>query len=196
MLPLNFYQSEDVVLIAQNLLGKVIVTQFKQGKTSAKIVETEAYKGPFDKASHAFKGRYTKRTATMYCKGGVIYVYLCYGIHHLLNIVTGPENVPHAVLIRAVEPLEGIDIMCKRRNLAKISRNLTAGPGLLTQALGIRTSHDGLPLCESIWIENGDTLGAQEIVASKRVGIAYAQEHQFLPWRFRIKNNPWVSPAK
>lgn len=196
-IPPEYYQSLDVIKISQDLLGKLIVTEFNGKRSSGIIVETEAYKGPEDKASHAYNNRRTKRTETMFAQGGVVYMYLCYGIHHLLNIVTGPKDTPHAVLIRAIEPIDGIELMLKRRKLDTLKRNLTAGPGLVSQALGLTTKHDGLPLSASpIWLEDHLRVPKKDIIASPRVGVGYAKEHANLPWRFRIKDNPWTSPAK
>ena len=137
VLPKNFYQNDDVVQLAKELLGKLIITQIDGKITSGIIVETEAYRGPDDKGCHAFGGRYTERTKTMYAQGGTVYVYICYGIHPMLNIVTGPEGDAHAILIRALEPLEGIEIMLKRRNVLSLNPELTNGPGKLAVALGI-----------------------------------------------------------
>lgn len=194
-LPLSFYQQPDVLAISKALLGKVLVSNFQGKITAGIIVETEAYCGPTDKASHAYNNRRTARTETMFAAGGVAYVYLCYGIHHLFNIVTGVADVPHAVLLRALEPLDGIEIMRQRRKQKLLKPNLTGGPGVLTQALGITTKHDGEPLTGGkIWIEDrGIKIPVRKIQAAPRVGIAYAQEFVDKPWRFFIKDNPWVS---
>ena len=193
-------ESSEVESLSQWLLGKTIVTEFDGKYTSAKIVETEAYKAPEDKASHAYGNRRTRRTEIMFGTAGRAYVYLCYGIHHLFNIVTGPEERAHAILVRAVEPLEGLEHMLSRRNLNKVQRNLTAGPGLLTQALGIKTMHSGLDITDTdspVRIEDqGVEIPHQDILKSPRVGVSYAAEWAAKPWRFRIKNNLWTSPAK
>ena len=191
----------DVLAISQALLGKFLVTKINSKTiTSGMIVETEAYMGPEDKASHAYGNRRSKRTETMYAMGGHAYVYLCYGMHHLFNIVTATENIPHAILIRAIEPCDGIDLMLKRRNMskAKYGPNLTAGPGTLTQALGIKVIHDRADLCgKQIWLEDrGVKIAASDVVTSPRIGIAYAKEHAELPWRFTIRGNAWVSNNK
>ena len=195
----DFYKRDDVLLISHELLGKVLCTNFHGKLTSGIIVETEAYRGITDKASHAYGGRRTKRTETMYAKGGAAYVYLCYGIHHLFNVVTNVEGVPHAVLIRAVQPLDGIDIMLRRRNLENISNRLTAGPGILSQAMGISIHISGKSLLDKqIWIENRDNnnpLKDFKIISSPRVGVQYAGKDASNPWRFQIENSPWVSPA-
>lgn len=162
------------------------------------IVETEAYNGVIDKASHAYGGKRTKRTETMYHQGGVSYIYLCYGIHHLFNVVTNVRDVPHAILIRAIEPLEGIDIMMQRRKKTTLDTTLTSGPGSLSQALGITTEFNNIDLQgDEIWISDNHILVPDsEIIASPRVGVAYAKEDALLPYRFRIKENKWCSKAK
>lgn len=198
MLPEDFYTRNNVVQIAQELLGKVLVTNFNDEYTAGIIVETEAYAGAGDKASHAYGNRRTARTEIMFGKGGTAYVYLCYGIHHLFNVVTNVQDTPHAVLIRGVEPIDGMDIMLERRGKDKLTPALTAGPGALSMALGIHTRHTGLSLLnENLFIEDrGIKIRKAEIVAGTRVGVAYAQEDAFLPYRFWIKGNPYVSKGK
>ena len=200
LLPESFYLDADVLQIAQKLLGKVIVTNIAGIKCSARIVETEAYRAPEDQASHAKNHTRTSRTEIMYARGGHIYVYLCYGIHHLFNIVTGPKDVPHAVLIRAVEPLENTDIMLQRRKLKVVRPQLSAGPGVLSKALGIRTYHNGLYLHHPhspIRIEECKMpLPKSCIQSSTRVGIDYSGDWALKPWRYFIKDNPYVSKAK
>ena len=191
-----FYQRDDVLLISRALLGKVLCTNFHNKLTSGIIVETEAYGGITDKASHAYRGRRTKRTEIMYTPGGTAYVYLCYGIHHLFNVVTNVEGVPHAVLIRGIEPIEGIDIILQRRKMSKLLPKLTAGPGILSQALGIQTIHSRISLLgDEIWIENIKPKSF-DIISSPRVGCQYAGKDAHNPWRFRIAGNKWVSPTK
>ena len=194
----KFYLDEDVDNIAMELLGKFLVTNFNGQLTSGKIIETESYAGVIDKASHAYGGQRTNRTEIMYRAGGTIYVYLIYGIYSLFNIVTNKEDIPHAVLIRAIEPVDGIETMLRRRKLDKPKYNLSAGPGLLTQALGISTKHTGQSIFDgNIWIEDrGIILPQDEIIVRPRVGVAYAEEDALLPRRFSIKDNPWVSRAK
>jgi DNA-3-methyladenine glycosylase len=196
-LPDDFYQREDVLVISRELLGKVLCTNFYGKLTSGIIVETEAYAGVTDKASHAYGGRRTKRTETMYAKGGSAYVYLCYGIHHLFNIVTNKENIPHAVLIRAIEPQDGLKVMLERRNKKEMDHTLTAGPGSLTQALGITIKDSGTFLLDNlIWLEDQNiNYTNQDILASPRVGVQYAGKDISNPWRFQVENSPWVSPA-
>ena len=195
-LGIDFYQREDVLAICRQLLGKVLCTNFNGSLTTGIIVETEAYAGVADMASHAYGGKRTNRTEIMYSPPGTAYVYLCYGIHHLFNVVTNVEGVPHAVLIRAIEPMEGIDIMLQRRKISKLLPKLTAGPGILSQALGIQTIHSGISLLgDEIWIENIKPKSF-DIISSPRVGCQYAGKDAHNPWRFRIKGNKWVSPAK
>ena len=193
----DFYQRDDVLLISRELLGKVLCTNFHGKLTSGIIVETEAYAGITDKASHAYGGRRTKRTEIMYASGGTAYIYLCYGIHHLFNIVTNKENIPHAVLIRSIQPRDGIDIILQRRNKEIVDRSLTAGPGSLTRALGITVKDSGTLLINNlIWLEDQNIqIKNQDILASPRVGVQYAGKDANNPWRFRIKGNPWTSPA-
>lgn len=187
-----------MLTIAKDLLGKLLVTEFEGIRTSGIIVETEAYRGPDDKACHAYNNKRTPRTETMFHEGGVSYVYLIYGIHHLFNVVTGSVDMPHAVLVRGIEPIEGISTMLKRRNINTLQPRLTAGPGSLAKALGIQRAHTNFNLTQSlIWIEDqGKIIHENEIIASPRVGVDYAGEDAKLPWRFRIKNSPYTSPAK
>lgn len=197
MLPLSFYLDEDVVKIGKNLLGKYLFTNTDGHKTGGIIVETESYAGITDRASHAYNNRKTQRTQTMYEKGGIAYIYLCYGMHSLLNVVTNIERIPHAVLIRAIEPTTGIDIMLKRRKKTKLERSLTAGPGALTKALKIDQKHNGLLFTsKQLWIEDGKKILQKDIICSPRVGVEYAKEDAKLPFRFRIKHNKWTSLAK
>jgi len=194
-LPYSFYQQEDVVSLAIQLLGKQLFT-FIDGKlTGGIITETEAYNGITDKASHAYGNRFTPRTAPMYEAGGVTYVYLCYGIHHLVNIVTGIKNKPQAILIRAIEPTEGVDTMLARRNIDHLAPRITAGPGSLAKALGIDKNLNAKDLLgDEIWIEDhGIQIKPELIVSSPRVGVDYAEDHALLPWRFYIKGNRYVS---
>jgi len=197
-LPLSFYQQTDVVAMSQALLGKFLFTHFDNALTGGMIVETEAYGFPNDQANHANGMRRTARNQTMFWPGGCCYVYLCYGLYPLFNVITNQENIPHAVLIRAIEPTVGQETMLKRRKRDLVKRDLTGGPGMLTQALGINKTHNGLWLTGSeIWIEDqGKTIEVSEIIASPRVGIPYAKEDMLLPWRFRIRNNRWTSSAK
>lgn len=198
--PLSFFQDRDVVMLARNLLGCRLWTRINGHTTAGVIVETEAYDGLTDRASHAYGGKRTPRTRIFYHSGGISYTYLCYGIHTLFNIITGPEEVPHAVLIRAIEPCEGIDIILKRRNHTRLKRNTAGGPGLVSKALGITRSHNGLPVNgEVCWVTKAvskEKPGDRNIIASPRVGVNYAGNDARLPWRFRIYPSPWTSPAK
>lgn len=198
VLPGSFYTRADVVKVAKDLLGKVLVTNFDGILTSGMIVETEAYAGITDKASHAYGNRRTNRTEVMFTHGGVAYVYLCYGIHHLFNVVTNQRDTPHAILIRAVQPIDGVEHMLFRRHKEKLSPSLTAGPGAMSEALGIRTSHTGLSLQEpELFIEDrGIRIPAKSIVPGTRVGVAYALDDALRPYRFSIKDNPFVSKGK
>lgn len=185
----DFYLQGDVVEIAQKLLGKKLVTSIEGQLTSGFITETEAYRGADDRASHAFGFRRTARTEVMFGNGGTAYVYLCYGIHHLFNIVTNEPGVPNAVLIRAVKPEEGKDVMLKRRNMVKISQRLSSGPGTLSQALGIQTHMTGIDLIgDSIWLEEGISVNPGKIKTTPRVGVDYAGEDAKLPWRFLVES--------
>ncbi len=194
----DFYQRENVVQVARDLLGKVLITRLDGKITSGKIVETEAYAGVNDRASHAWNNRRTKRNEVMYGPAGHCYVYFIYGMYNMFNVVTNLPGMPHAILIRAIEPIEGIETMLLRRGLEKISPRLTCGPGLLTKALGITRAHSGLSLfSDLIWIEDRSIfILGEQIVCSTRVGVGYAGKDRENPWRFRIKDNPWVSPAK
>jgi DNA-3-methyladenine glycosylase len=197
-LPKAFYQRKDVVKISKELLGKVLVTNFDDILTAGRIVETEAYNGAVDKASHAYGNRRTNRTAVMFGEGGVAYVYLCYGIHHLFNVVTNFHETPHAVLIRAVEPLIGIEDMLIRTQKQIPDNTLTRGPGNVSKALGIHTRHTGLSLLsDEIFIaDDGFRLRPSMIGATTRIGVDYAAEDALLPYRFIVKGNPYVSGKK
>lgn len=186
-LPASFYRRGDVTLIARELLGATLRTRIRGKETALTITETEAYAGVTDRASHAWGGRRTARTEPMYAAGGIAYVYLCYGIHHLFNVVTGPRDVPHAVLVRAGTPVAGMPTMLRRRGRSHIDGRLAAGPGTLSQALGIRTSMSGTPLTgPRIWIEAGDAVDPACIATGPRVGIDYAGDDAALPYRFRL----------
>jgi DNA-3-methyladenine glycosylase len=186
-LPLSWFEGTDVVEIARQLIGKIIRTEFDGKITSGRISETEAYAGVSDKASHAFGGRRTARTEIMYASGGTAYVYLCYGIHHLFNIVTNVKEVPHAVLIRGILPLEGVELIRQRlKKPASVpSAKLAAGPGLVAKALGISTLHTGILLDETITIWE-DGFRPDKIEISPRIGIDYAKEDKDLPYRFLL----------
>jgi DNA-3-methyladenine glycosylase len=193
-LPLSFYLRKDVVKISKELLGKVLVTNWRGELTSGRIVETEAYEGEIDKASHAFKGR-TARTEVIFGEGGRAYVYLCYGIHQMFNIVTNRNDIPHAILIRAVEPIEGIDIMLRRTGKITLDQTLTRGPGNVGKALGFHTSQCGISLTsdELFIADDGFKVTKSMIGASARIGVDYAGDHAEWHYRFFIKRNKYVS---
>jgi len=194
-LPVDYYLNEDVVWLAKDLLGKVLYTKINGEISAGIIVETEAYFGIKDKASHAYGGRRTNRTETMYAHGGVAYVYLCYGIHNLFNVVTSVKDDPHAVLIRAIEPLIGQGIIEERRNMPITKAAISSGPGSAAKALGIDRTFNLKDLSEDeVWIEDHQIRYLdEEIAAGPRVGVAYAKEHALLPWRFFVKGNKYVS---
>ena len=200
LVPLNnaFYDRANVVTIARELLGKVLVTEIDGQRTSGRIVEVEAYNGVVDRASHAWSGRRTKRTEVMFGSGGVAYVYLIYGIHSLFNVVTNRRDVPHAVLVRALDPLEGIPVMLERMGKPRLDHTLTRGPGNLSRALGLRTTHTGTSLLgDLVWIgDDGFRVPRSAIVATPRIGVDYAGEDAALPYRFFVKGNPFVSGPK
>lgn len=185
----QFYVREDVVQISKDLLGKVLCTRLDGYLTKAIITETEAYAGEGDKASHAYGGRRTKRTEPIYGQGGTAYVYLCYGIHHMFNVVTNEADTPHAVLIRAGMPLEGTSVMKKRRKKKNMNKPLLTGPGSLAQALGITTDLTGISLLEDkVWIEeHGLSVQTEEVAVGPRIGIDYADQDSSLPYRFVLQ---------
>ncbi len=197
-LPASFYQRSNVLSIAKELLGKLLVTKFNDQLTSGRIVETEAYNGIIDKASHAFSGRRTNRTEVMYGAGGIAYVYLCYGIHHLFNVVTNDHGTPHAVLIRGIEPVQGSELMLERMGKAKFDNTVGRGPGNVSRALGILTSHTGYSLMgdELFIASDGFVLKKSQVIASPRIGVDYAGEDAKLHYRFFVKDNPFVSGKK
>lgn len=183
MTPLSFYCNPDVVQVAKSLIGKKLFSKIDGPLTGGIITETEAYAGIADKASHAYGGRRTKRTEILFHQGGVAYVYLCYGIHYLLNIVTSEENTPNGVLIRAIRPTHGIEFMLKRRKKMKVDPTLTTGPGAVTAALGITLKQYGISLnSRDLWIE--DSKEELPFVATPRIGIDYAGDDALLPYRF------------
>jgi len=199
-LTLSFYQRTDVLQIAKELLGKILVTKWKgphgyREETSGRIVEVEAYNGVIDKASHASGGRRTNRNEIMYADGGAAYVYLCYGIHHLFNVVTNKNEIPHAILIRALEPVKGIDVMLQRTGKKQLDNTLTKGPGNVSKALGIFTKHTGMSLTgKELFIAEDDfVINKKDISASPRIGVDYAGEDAKLLYRFFVKGNLFVS---
>ena len=189
VLPQSFYLRDDVTTVSRDLLGKVLCTEIDGERTSVVITETEAYAGVDDKASHAYGDRRTRRTEPMYGRGGIAYVYLCYGIHHLFNVVTNVEGVPHAVLVRAGRPHFGLSTMLERRGKPAVDDTLLAGPGSLARALGITTALTGSSLLDGpIRIEDhGLAMDDVRIIAGRRVGIDYAAEDAGRPYRFRLQ---------
>jgi DNA-3-methyladenine glycosylase len=193
-----FYKKTDVGLVAKQLLGKLLVTNFNNQLTAGRIVETEAYNGIADKASHAYNNRRTNRTEVMYSEGGTAYVYLCYGIHHLFNVVTGIINMPQAVLIRGIEPVQGIDVMMQRMKKQVADFTIGRGPGNVSKALGIYTTYTGYNLLSNeIYVADDKFIVTKEmIIITTRIGVDYAAEDALLPYRFFIKGNRYVSRGR
>lgn len=193
-LPREFYLREDTIAVAKDLLGKLLVVPDQEGKrVSGMIVELEAYLGVEDKAAHSFGGRRTARNEVTFGIGGHAYVFFIYGMYYQLNFVTGPADHPHVVLIRAVEPVEGIDLMRERRGSMK-DKNLTSGPGKLCIAYGIDRSLNGADLTgNTIWVEEHRSFVEDQIASGKRIGIDYAGEDAEKPWRFWVRGNEFVS---
>ena len=190
----EFYTRSDVLEVARDLLGKKLVVPNRNGaRVAGIIVETEAYRGPQDRASHAYNGRRTRRTETMYGVGGTAYVYFVYGMYNQFNVVTNVEDIPHAVLVRAVEPVEGLDII-RRRRAGRSEYELTSGPGRLCVAMGINRGLDNADLLGNrVWIEDGVSISPRQIARGPRVGIDYAEEWVTKPWRFWVRDNQFVS---
>ncbi|MCF8230469.1 MAG: DNA-3-methyladenine glycosylase [Bacteroidales bacterium] len=186
----SFYLNPDVVAVARSLLGKYLYTNFEGKFCGGMITETEAYRGVTDRASHAYGNRRTPRTEVMYQEGGLAYVYLCYGIHSLFNVVTNGKDSPHAVLVRGMVPEFGLDHMTERLNKKSITAKNTNGPGKLTKALGIHFSHTGLNLRgDRIWIEDrGILIEDDKITTGSRIGVDYAKEDASLPYRFVLQS--------
>ncbi|MBK8956544.1 MAG: DNA-3-methyladenine glycosylase [Saprospiraceae bacterium] len=199
-IPKEYYLNSDVVFLAQDILGKVLVFNRQGIRHSGIIIEAEAYRAPEDRASHAFGNRLTERTKTMFYEGGHAYIYVCYGIHEMFNIVTGPEGLPHAILIRALEPLEGIQEMLRNRNMPEILSRITKGPGSLTQALGIDRNYNACKLYHPdspLQIhDQGISYTPQQIGNSKRIGVESAGDAAEWLYRFYVKGNRFVSGKK
>jgi len=191
-IPLSFYQGDDVVKISQELIGTVLFHDTQEGLVGGRIVETEAYNGRTDKACHAYHRR-TKRTEVMYQSGGCVYIYLCYGIHRLFNIVTNAEKMADAVLIRAIEPLVGLDLMRLRTQKSMNEERLASGPGVIGKAFGFGTAQTGAMLDGTIWLGREKSSESFEIEARKRVGVDYAGEDADLPWRFVLNGSRFIS---
>ena len=184
----KFYTGGDVVVIAKELLGKYIFTKINGKLTAGIITETEAYAGVNDRACHAYNNLRTKRTEVMYAEGGVAYVYFCYGMHHLFNVVTNKKNIPEAVLIRSIKPVEGTEIILRRGKKKNLTDNICCGPGTITQAMGIKTMHTGTLLTGNlIWLEDrGIKYNENEIKKNSRIGVNYAGDDALLPYRFSV----------
>lgn len=193
-LPREFYTRANVLTVARDLLGKLLVVPTTDGqRVSGMITEVEAYRGPEDRASHAYGGRRTKRTETMYQQGGIAYVYFVYGMYYQFNVVSNIADVPHAILVRALEPIEGIEIMRERRHLHP-DHNLTNGPGKLCIALGIDRQLDAADLLgDRVWLEEFRKVSPPKIAKGPRIGIDYAEDWIEKPWRFWIRNSSYVS---
>ncbi|MFZ5944974.1 MAG: DNA-3-methyladenine glycosylase [Bacillota bacterium] len=191
----DFY-TRDTLTVARELLGKYLIHKSTEGKTIGKIVEVEAYIGPNDAASHAFESLKSKRTEIQFGIGGYAYIYFIYGMYYCFNVVTNIEERPEVVLVRAIEPIEGIELMKMRRKTTKIL-NLCNGPGKLTIAMGISKEHYGIDLCgDTIYLEEGEKIQQKDILETVRINIDYAGEAKHYPWRYIIKNNRFVSVLK
>ena len=191
----SFFQRSNVTKVAADLLGKMLISDIGGQRTVGIIVETEAYSWK-ERGCHAYQNQMTPRNSTMFREGGILYVYLCYGIHSMLNIVTGKEGEAEAVLIRALEPVKGMQVMMGRMKVNNEKR-ITSGPGKLTKALGITTAYDQTDLFGKksiLRVEDGGlNISKKKIIAAPRIGIQFAGEDALLPWRFYLKDNPWVS---
>lgn len=194
-LGISFYAQTDVVYVAKQLIGKIVVTNIDGQLTSGRIVETEAYVAFVDKASHAYNGKRTARNEHMYAAAATAYVYICYGMHQMLNVVTNAADVPDAVLIRAIEPIDGIDIMLQRTGKKMLDATLTRGPGNVGKALGVKKLHSGIHLLDDeIYLAEDDhVFPPDSIQASARIGVNYAGEDAMLPYRFYVRGNKYVS---
>lgn len=201
-LPREFYTREDTLRIAADLLGKTLVVPDERGRRiTGRIVECEAYLGAVDKAAHSYRNRRTKRTEVMFAQGGTAYIFFIYGMYYQFNVVVGERDKPHAILVRGVEPLENIEVMRRRREAkrknpasAMPDRNLTSGPGKLCIAFGIDKTYNGEDLLgPRVWLEEGEPVPPDEIARGERIGIDYAEEYAAKPWRFWVKQNPFVS---
>ena len=183
----KYFQQEDVVFLAKDLVGKLLVTEINGIRTGGIITETEAY-SEIEEGCHAYNKRKTVRTKIMFDAGGLAYVYLCYGMHHLFNIVTGSKDVAQAVLIRSINPTIGVDEILHRRKKTRMDKNLCNGPGKVCQALGITKSHYGMELTgNNVWIEQSAfDIPESQITATPRIGIEYAENDKWLPWRFLL----------
>jgi len=195
MIAKEYFLNDDVLFLAEDLIGKYLFTKIGGQIAGGVIVETEAYKGIDDKASHAFGGRRTKRNTTMYEEGGRLYIYLCYGIHHLSNIVTNVAGIPDAVLLRGIFPTHGEELMLKRSHKKIITDNIGIGPGKVSAILGLTTDFDSTPVTSDlVWLEDRHiVIPESEIERLPRVGVDYAGEDAKLPYRFKLKNIDSIS---
>lgn len=200
-LPRSFFR-RDTQKVARDILGSILVRKAGDSYLKAKIVETEAYLGTKDKAAHVYEDKKTDRNKVVYEKAGLVYIYLCYGIHWQLNFTTGKEDEPECILIRALEPIAGEKVMLKNReeksSAAKINEaQITNGPGKLCQALNLDRSFYGEDSIESdrLWLEKGDSIPEAKIKSSPRIGIDYAEEYAQKPWRYFVEGNRHVSNA-
>ena len=194
----SFYRRTDVTVVARDLLGKILVTCFDGRLTSGRIVETEAYTGVDDRASHAYGGRRNARLEPLYAGPGTVYMYICYGLHHLFNVVTNKTGIPHVVLVRALEPLDGIDTMLERTGRIEPGNNLTRGPGNMSRALGLSKMHSsGTLLSNEIYIQDdGTRYKTDEVRVTTRIGIDGAGADSLLPYRYIVVGSKWVSGRK
>ena len=188
----SYFLQHDVLALARDLLGKYVFTR-KDGQLSGGIIsEVEAYKGIADRASHAFGGRRTRRNEMMYHEGGVAYMYLCYGIHNMLNFVTNEQDVPDAILIRGIVPTHGEELMLQRTGKRNMSASIGSGPGKVSKLLGLTTADNGCPLDgDTLWVEDRDLCVSDNMVqVTPRIGVDYAGEDALLPYRFVMKDIP------
>ena len=194
-LPIEFYNRNNVVKIAKELLGKILVTNFEGILTSCRIVETEAYVGLTDKAAHSYAGKRTLRNEHMYSNAATVYIYVCYGMHQMFNVVTNENEIPDAVLIRAAEPLQGIETMLLRTGKKSLDNTLTKGPGNIGKALGMHKKYSGLNLTADtiFFVADNFKINEDQIGISPRIGVNYAGKDALLPYRFYVKGNKYVS---
>ena len=194
-LPIDFYRQADVVSVARQLIGKLVYSNIGGEITGGIIVETEAYCGPHDRGSHAYNNKRTARNEMMYKAGGIAYMYICYGIHNMLNIVTGDEGMSHAALIRAIQPLTGLKVMRERRGIFNNDKRLCQGPGALAKSMGLLKLHNGTDLQgDLIWLaDEAINYADGDIVASARVGMNFDGPYKTIPWRFYLKGSAYVS---
>ncbi|HYJ09059.1 MAG TPA: DNA-3-methyladenine glycosylase [Polyangiaceae bacterium] len=196
-LPRAFY-ARPVLTVAREVIGKLLVHESSQGLLVGRIVEAEAYRGPEDRAAHSWGGRRTPRTEVMYGEPGLAYVFFVYGMHWHLNLVTTRAGAPHAVLLRAIEPLQGADLMAHRRGVPASHVNLSNGPGKLCQALGVDRRHYGLDLTagSELFLSEGPGVARGRLGRSPRIGVDYAEDWAEKPWRFFERDNRWVSRVR